>query len=180
MGVVMRLVTVCTANLCRSPLAEHALREAAAGRVAAEVLSTGVDVRAGRESPKDWCEVVGAYGFDLRNHRARVVDLSDADLIIAMTAGHLRQLAVREPSLLGRLVTLGGAVARLETEDGLTPSPATSLAGRCGGEQRAMDLLRADDRLDVADPYRRPPAEQRRVALEIIDLARRFIAGISR
>lgn len=176
----MRLVTVCTANLCRSPLAEHALRAAASGRLQTEVLSTGVDVRAGRESPDDWCTVVGSYGFDLRNHRARLIDLADVDLIIAMTADHVRQLALREPSLVGRLVTLRGAVERLESEGGAATPSSTSLAARCAADQRAIDLLRADDRFDVADPYGRPLAEQHRVAREIIDLSGRLIAGISR
>ncbi len=171
---MIRLVTVCTANLCRSPLAEHALRAAAAGRAQVQVRSTGVSVRPGSVPPADWCEVAGSLGFDLRSHRSSEADLEDADLVIGMTADHLRRLALTRPTLLGRLVTLRSAVTRLESL-GLGPAESPEdLRARFVGSQRSIDILRADDHLDVADPYRRPRREQERIANEIIDLAHRF------
>ena len=176
---MIRLVTVCTANLCRSPLAEHALRRAAADRTPIEVRSTGVELRPGRVPPSDWCDVVEGFGFDLRSHRSSEADLDGADLVIGMTAEHLRRLAIDRPTLLGRLVTLRGAVARLESPGSASGVAADSVAALFVGEQRSIDLLRADDRFDIADPYRRSRREQERVAAEIIDLADRLVRGLA-
>ncbi|MGO2048462.1 MAG: low molecular weight phosphotyrosine protein phosphatase, partial [Brachybacterium tyrofermentans] len=86
-----RILTVCTGNICRSPMAEYALREAAqqAGLGdEVEVSSVGttreevgnpIDRRAG--------ELLRRHGIDPSAHRARHLsdqELEDADLVLAL------------------------------------------------------------------------------------------------
>ena len=97
----LRIMTVCTGNICRSPMAEVVLRarlEAAGLDVLVD--STGVS---GEEqgNPMDPRAVatLEAAGYDVPPHRARRVrrgDLGERDLVLAMTADHaatLRRLA---------------------------------------------------------------------------------------
>ena len=86
-----QIVTVCTGNICRSPMAEYALRQALeeeglADRV--EVASVGtsgweignpVDSRAGA--------LLARHGLDAGSHRARQMDAAElerADLILTL------------------------------------------------------------------------------------------------
>lgn len=94
-----RILTVCTGNICRSPMAEYALREAfeqagLADRV--EVASAGtsgwevgnsIDPRAGA--------LLNRHGIDSTEHRARQMDdqeLAEADLVLALDHDHVDPL----------------------------------------------------------------------------------------
>ena len=91
-----RILTVCTGNICRSPLAEYALREAVAASDLAgqvEVASAGttgweggnpIDPRAGA--------LLREHGIDPSAHRARRMDpqeLREADLVLALDHDHV-------------------------------------------------------------------------------------------
>ena len=91
-----RILTVCTGNICRSPLAEYALREAVAASDLAgqvEVASAGttgweggnpIDPRAGA--------LLREHGIDPSAHRARRMDpqeLRGADLVLALDHDHV-------------------------------------------------------------------------------------------
>jgi protein-tyrosine phosphatase len=95
--MVVRIMTVCTGNICRSPMAQVVLadRLAAAG-LSAEVDSTGV-------SDEEWANpidsraklVLEEAGYSVPRHRARRIargDLAARDLILAMTHQHLRHI----------------------------------------------------------------------------------------
>jgi protein-tyrosine phosphatase len=101
-----RVMTVCTGNICRSPMAEVVLRDRfdAAG-LGDEVLvdSTGVsDEEQGRPMDRRAVAVLEAHGYDLAAlagpagpHRARQVrasDLAARDLVLPMTVLHARSL----------------------------------------------------------------------------------------
>jgi protein-tyrosine phosphatase len=91
-----RIMTVCTGNICRSPLAEYALREAVAqsdlaGQV--EITSAGTT---GWESGNPIDPRAGALlrerGIDPADHRARRMDrqeLEQADLVLALDHDHV-------------------------------------------------------------------------------------------
>ena len=109
-----RVMTVCTGNICRSPMAEIVLRErfAAAGLAdAVQVDSTGIsDEEHG--NPVDWRAraVLRRHGYPTGDgHRARQTrptDLAARDLVLPMTAAHaraLRRLADGDPALTGRV-----------------------------------------------------------------------------
>ncbi|MCA5894091.1 low molecular weight phosphotyrosine protein phosphatase [Isoptericola sp. NEAU-Y5] len=95
-----RVMTVCTGNICRSPMAEIVLRDRleAAGLggdvvvdstgVSDEEQGNGIDARARR--------VLVEHGYAAGDgHRARQVTrdgLAEADLVLVMTAQHARRL----------------------------------------------------------------------------------------
>lgn len=107
-----RIMTVCTGNICRSPMAEIVVRDRfeAAGLGARVVVdSTGVSAEeSGNPIDRRARAVLLSHGYEAgAAHRARQVvaaDLADRDLVLAMTtqhAGVLRRLA--GPSLAGRI-----------------------------------------------------------------------------
>lgn len=91
-------MTVCTGNICRSPMAEVLLREAFA-QAGLDVIvdSTGIsDEEAGNPMDKRAARALKAHGIEPQTgHRARQVttsDLAGVDLLIPMTANHARAL----------------------------------------------------------------------------------------
>ncbi|MFI7580286.1 arsenate reductase/protein-tyrosine-phosphatase family protein [Kocuria kalidii] len=98
------IVAVCTGNICRSPMAEFALRRAfeAAGLaghvrvdsagVSDEELGNPVDPRAG--------ELMRRAGLDASRHAAQVFDpvrFADRDLVLALDVVHWRRLRTLAP-----------------------------------------------------------------------------------
>jgi protein-tyrosine-phosphatase len=103
------ILVVCTANQCRSPMAEGLLRArlAAAGcadRV--QVSSAGTWALAGRPPTALAVETMAARGIDITATRAREVDaglVGAADLILTMTGGHLEALEADYPEARGKV-----------------------------------------------------------------------------
>ncbi|WP_298591623.1 low molecular weight protein-tyrosine-phosphatase [uncultured Kocuria sp.] len=98
------IVAVCTGNICRSPMAEFALRRAfdAAGLaervridsagVSDEELGSPVDPRAG--------DLLRREGLDASRHAAQVFDplrFDDRDLVLALDVVHWRRLRALAP-----------------------------------------------------------------------------------
>jgi protein-tyrosine phosphatase len=106
-------MTVCTGNICRSPMAEVVLRdrfEQAGLGDAVVVDSTGVsDEERGNPIDHRAQVVLRARGYDVPRRRARqatAVDLAAHDLVLAMTASHaraLRRIAHEEPGVVERI-----------------------------------------------------------------------------
>lgn len=92
-------MTVCHGNICRSPMAEVVLRAriAEAGLGDVDVVSTGVsDEEHGNPIDRRAVAVLRDHGYEVPQRAARRVtrgDLEAADLTLAMTSRHARQLA---------------------------------------------------------------------------------------
>jgi len=91
------ILMVCLGNICRSPTAEAALRQAALKRTfALTVSSAGTgDWHHGNGADERSSAAASAHGLDLHNHTARQVDvamLRNADLVLAMDRSNLREL----------------------------------------------------------------------------------------
>ena len=171
----MIVVTVCTANLCRSPFAARVLQRAFDfGGVDVTVVSTGVDVREGSMPPRGWIDVAAEFGIDLRSHRS--VDphgvLAAADLVLTMTADHSRAVAMGWPELIGRVTTLGEAARRVGSAP-LATDPVAALVGA----RRGRDVLLASNQDDIADPVRRFRRFKRSVATQIVVLSEHLAAS---
>jgi protein-tyrosine phosphatase len=98
---------VCTANICRSPMAEGAFREMArkAGLAAGfEIASAGTsDVKAGEPPSPLAVEIAAARGYDIAAGRARKItgeDIAHFDHILAMTREHLAEIRWLAPRTL--------------------------------------------------------------------------------
>lgn len=136
----IRVQTVCTGNICRSPMAEIVLRDRldAAGlgdRVVVD--SAGVsDEEAGNPVDRRARRVLAEHGYPTGDgHRARQVtaaDLASRDLVLAMTAHHARALRRLAPD------AADGRIRMYRSFDPLAPVVQP-------GESEAL--------LDVDDPW---------------------------
>ena len=156
-----RLLVVCTANLCRSPVAEALLTRRLADLVDVDgrtwtVSSAGTDRFQGLAEP-DTVAAAAALGLDISSHASRQLsgdDLAAADLILTMTRSHVRSVVAIDQSAWPRTFTLKELVRRLQTPaqpgDGFAGWLASATDGR-----RAADMLAPSEEDDVLDPYRR-------------------------
>lgn len=111
----MRVLLVCTGNTCRSPMAEVILRRIAAerGLDRVEIGSAGVGAWEGSPASEGAYLVALEHGLDLSAHRARTVTrelLQEADLVLAMSAGHAARVAALGAA--EKVVRLGDYVGR--------------------------------------------------------------------
>lgn len=102
---------VCTANICRSPMAEALWRVAAArlGRTL-PVFSAGLDALPGQPADLACVELLAERGIDLAGHRARRFTTADArrhELVLVMEPEHQRRIMAAAPMLAGRVHLLG-------------------------------------------------------------------------
>ncbi|MBD3762838.1 low molecular weight protein-tyrosine-phosphatase [Rhizorhabdus sp.] len=106
-----RLLFVCLGNICRSPLAEGAMRAAAArAGVAVEVDSAGTgDWHVGRPPDPRAIATAARHGIDisgLRGRQVRIEDFDRFDRLIALDADNLRNLRRLAPPSAGALLSL--------------------------------------------------------------------------
>jgi protein-tyrosine phosphatase len=125
-----RVLFVCTANHCRSPIAEHLLTAACDDRFGAAntwiIESAGTDVEFAQRIHKHSAYVIDADRTFVEKYRSRQLDvmmLSHADLILTAGREH-RAVAMRLlPAAIGRTFTilqfarLAAAVGPITSED---------------------------------------------------------------
>src|SRR5882672_1486286 len=93
----MRVLFVCTGNICRSPTAEGVLRHLAKKKgIDLQVESRGThDYHVGEPPDERAQDHAKRRGYDLSAQRARQLsrrDFEEFDLVLAMDRGHLRIL----------------------------------------------------------------------------------------
>lgn len=102
---------VCTANICRSPMAEALWRDAAARlRRTLPVFSAGLDAQPGRPADPACVELLAERGIDLAEHRATRFTPADAtrhELVLVMEQEHAWRIMSAVPTLAGRVHLLG-------------------------------------------------------------------------
>lgn len=96
------ILIVCTANICRSPVAEALLRDRLQQRGQGDwvVGSAGTWAHWARGASEYSVEVLRQDGYDITGHRARMIDetlLDEADLVLCMERGHVEALQVEFP-----------------------------------------------------------------------------------
>jgi protein-tyrosine phosphatase len=155
------ILVLCTANVCRSPIAAAMLASALAGRAGRVSVRSAGMLAAG--APPDPLAVSAAarLGLDIAAHRSRLAgpaELAAADLTLAMTRAHLRHAVVTAPECWPRAFTIK-ELARRAGQVGPRP-PGTSLAqwlALAGAGRRRGALLGDCSEDDVADPAGGPP-----------------------
>jgi len=142
---VKTILFVCTANICRSPMAAAIMRQRLAEmglEREVQVLSAGVYAEAGMPPSRLAASTLAEHHFVLDDHRSQplVPDLiRQADIVLVMEESHRRSIFYLTPQHLGKVYLL------------------SELAGRHD---------------DVADPFgRAPEAYERTVQLleELLD-----------
>jgi protein-tyrosine phosphatase len=154
-----RVLAVCTANICRSPMVEILLRQ----RLDPDVFEvTSAGLQGWREAPVDSMVVLElerlgarADGFASRGLEAQMVDA--ADLILTATRAHRSEVISRHPNALRRTFTVREFAGLVENMIGVS-SPAEMVA------EAYRRRSEAGDDIDLPDPFRCPPDVHRVVA----------------
>lgn len=138
-GDMARILIICTANICRSPVAAALLRDRLRqkGLVGWEVTSAGTWAVEERPASRYSVDVMGQYGFDITAHRSTMVEerhLREADLALTMEDGHAEALRAEFPAQAHKVYML------------------TEMIGRS---------------YNIADPYGGPYAEYQRMVDEL-------------
>jgi protein-tyrosine-phosphatase len=115
----MRILFVCTGNTCRSPMAAYLARNVAQRRgLDWEVDSAGLYALPGLPMSEPAVTVLGRRGITgADGHAAKPVTpelVRNADLILAMTASHARELREQFPEAAGKVHVLGEFVREEE------------------------------------------------------------------
>lgn len=108
----MKVLFICTANVCRSPLAEGYFKHILGSDSATgfEVASAGVLAHAGSPAFDCAVEVARLNGFDLAPHKARRITLemaNDVDLILCMETWQASRVLDLDQNLIGKTKLLG-------------------------------------------------------------------------
>ncbi|MBS2936413.1 hypothetical protein KDN32_01505 [Nocardioides sp. J2M5] len=150
MSEPLRVLFVCTANICRSPTMELLARDLA-GDAAVEFSSAGTHARDGDPINPDMAATLRqGIGDDFRSRRATREVLADVDLVLTAEDVHRRHLLDDHPQLHRKVFTLGQFAATIAELPDLDGRELVEAAGR----RRAAPAPEHD----VADPYRRGTA----------------------
>jgi protein-tyrosine-phosphatase len=179
----MRLLVICSANRCRSPMAAALLqRRLTTAGVDAEVLSAGFGP-GGLPALDEVVEVMLELGVDLRLHRSRPVtqaDLIASNLIIVMTRQQAMEVVLLDPQSWPRtfpmvdLVRRGARIGPRGANETLREWAARAHAGR-----RRSDLLALRPGDDIFDPAGSPAAVVRRTRDVLSNLVDELVPLIS-
>ena len=101
------ILTVCTGNICRSPVAEAMLKNRLPGR---KVWSAGLHAVVGHGADATARQIAEQFNLDLSAHRAQQIAgwmCSHADLVLVMELSHQQELEKRYPTSRGKIHCLG-------------------------------------------------------------------------
>lgn len=175
-----RILTVCTGNVCRSPVSELLLQsgldELHPGRFA--VSSAGTHALVGQPMQPLSAEIVHRLGGNADPFVSRQLTTSmvrEADLILAMAAEHRSRVLQLEPAALRRTFTLREFARMLDhlAQDGAIDagSDVVSLWRKlpaAAGAVRHRSLAENPLDNDVVDPYRRSSATYRAMEEQLV------------
>lgn len=179
-GGIDRVLVVCSANQCRSPLAEVLLaRRLDARGIAVAVSSAGVAAATGIPATDPTVTAASALGVDLSAHRSQPLDRSvvrASGLVLAMDRGHLRDVVIADPEAFARTFTLkelarrGASVGPRRADEEIAAWLARVHHGRSSG-----DLLGASPDDDIGDPTNDSMLDHDSTAREIDALLERIV-----
>ena len=172
----LRVLFVCTANICRSPFMELVARRLAGPDSGVDFSSAGThgltehpmdDVMAGELSGHD---VASTDGFRSRPLSAELIE--QADLVLTAESAHRSFILDDHPGQFRKVFTLGQFAEAARAAD-------TDLSGRDLLEELGRRRGNADPALDVTDPYRQGPEAAAATATTIEDLLRVVVPALT-
>ena len=119
------VVTVCTGNICRSPLAEYLFRSRLEG-VSAKVSSAGIQALVNQPADVLAQEIAQTHGLDLSPHLGRQVEksvLEEHELVLVMEDHHRDYIRSRFPQVSGKVFLLGKWEEEMQVPDPYKKSP---------------------------------------------------------
>ena len=174
-----RFLLVCTANICRSPMAEALLRNhLELVGVTAEVASSGHLAEGTLVSPNS-VTAMADRSLDIAGRRSVLTSagaLRSSDLILTMGREHVRRVLDVEMSAWPRSFTLRAAVRRgLQVGPREQDESLNAWVGRLHDGRLARDMLSDDPADDIEDPYGAPLHAYRDTARLLDDLLGRLV-----
>ncbi len=168
----LKVLFVCTANICRSPymqlmanrLGGGALEVSSAGTHGFDDHDIDVEMRTlltGRELGTD----------DFRSRRLTTELVDEADLVLTAEVAHRLFILDEQPGAFRKVYTLGQFAEAVRKADGVT--------GRELLSEIATRRPHADPSVDVADPYRQGTDAARRAAEQIDALLQVVIPALT-
>lgn len=151
----LRILTVCTGNICRSPVAERLLAAGLGARVA--VGSAGTRAVVGAPIDPGMATQLDAAGVASDRFAARqltAAQVRDADLVLALTRAHRARILDEVPAALRRTFTLL-EFARIVASPDLPRTAGGSLGSLVETAARHRHLGDVTHGDDVPDPYGR-------------------------
>ena len=168
--MTFRILTVCTGNICRSPLAEKLLRRELAG-VDAELASAGTDALTGYPMDERAAAYALQLGADPAGHAARQLtseELRETDLVLVASRRHRSRVVELLPRRSRSTFTVREFARLLDT---LNSDDRAEIAAEADADARLVRLVDiaasnrgvaelpedpADD--DIVDPFRQDDA----------------------
>lgn len=190
MGV--SILTVCSGNICRSPLAEQLLRQQLHDLADVTVASAGTIAMVGHAMTPQAQKLSAGYGAtDASAHVARQLtaqQIIEADLVLALSREHRRAIvemvpsAVRKTFTLREFARLTSGVGQEDLVDGFIPgvNPITSAVGVASSFRGIVAPAASPDDDDVIDPYRQSDAVYQTSANQLVPAVRSTVAFIQR
>ncbi|WP_028265281.1 arsenate reductase/protein-tyrosine-phosphatase family protein [Arthrobacter sp. MA-N2] len=162
----VRILTVCTGNICRSPVAERLL-QAGLNQVLPggfEVRSAGIRAMVGSPIQPLSADIIRTYGGTPDDFAARQLAqtiLREADLVLTMASNHRGEVLQMDASLLKRTFTIrefARMLTALEERGDAAPSGSgyiqqwRELPARASSVRHLVLAATPADN-DIADPY---------------------------
>lgn len=122
----LRILFVCSGNICRSPMADRLGTSFLKGsRKIVHISSAGtLDLR-GFPAAAHACTSLAEWGIDLSNHRSKGIgqlDLEDFDHLVVMAPEHEAELLAQSPQSHARIVRLWN-YSSISSQLGEIPDP---------------------------------------------------------
>ncbi|MBT2538250.1 low molecular weight phosphatase family protein [Arthrobacter sp. ISL-69] len=186
----VRILTICTGNICRSPVAERLL-QAGLDQVLPggfEVRSAGTRAMVGSPIQPLSADIVRMYGGTDKSFAARQLTakiLRETDIVLTMTSKHRGEVLQLDASLLKRTFTIREFARMLEALEERDAAGSDSSAEKASSEKASdagtlwrglsarlasvRHLALAADSADneVIDPYKRGPEVYRQMEDEL-------------
>ncbi len=121
--IMKTILFVCTANICRSPMAAAIMRQRIAQLGLADrvqVLSAGVWAEGNQSASANAVTTLGQRGIELGSHRSQPLTpelLREAALILVMEESHRRSIFYAAPQHLAKVYLLTEMAGRHEDVD---------------------------------------------------------------
>jgi len=154
----LQVLVMCTANVCRSPIAEQLMAQGFAEIGIDARFSSAGFLESGRAIHNRSAAALASRGIDASQHMSTQIRpdlIAAADLVVVMEADHLRRLVGEDHSCFDKVFTLRELATRI-SEVGARPD-GESMADwlvRLNVGRAPQDFLGTTTHLDVSDPIR--------------------------
>ena len=130
------VLIICTANVCRSPVAEALLQDRLYKRGLEDwqVDSAGTWATKGQPASHYSIEVLAEQGLDIAKHSSRAVDdqmIGESDLVVCMELGHVEALKAEFPQYASRIYALSEMTGELYSIHDPIGGPRPDYEKRC-------------------------------------------------